>query len=314
MAQSLSASYQAAMAAAVRRPLVTVTAYPGGDARAITAAVAAWSVERQRGTRAGTATLTVANPGGAYGPGGGAPCAGWLAPGTRVTIRQGLRTAAGDETLPVFTGAVQVAETAYRRGDDELLTVHLLDGAGRFCHQEIISPLYQQVQANDIVSALFTTYGGMDASAIQLAAADYLVPRVQFVEEALMDAGHLLMQAARRRLFFDADGVLRSAPLAPPAAPQWTIGAREIMQVTDAWAPPPATRCTVTGRTQASQRQVGEEVLWQEVTVSGYQFGAMVNVPFTPAGAVYEEVRLEPVTPLAAFEQVALYGVTGEGI
>jgi hypothetical protein len=314
MAQILTPTFQTAMAAPVRRPLVVVTAYPNRVAREITTEVVAWSVERHRGQKAGKATLVVANPGGVYAMESGEARAGWLAPGTRVTMRQGLRTANGVETVPVFTGEVFAADARYRRGEGELLTVHLLDRAGRFFSQEITSPLYQNVQANAILNALFTSYGGLAPDDIQLAPVDYLVPRIQFVEEALMDAGHLLMQAARQRLFFDADGRLRSAPLQPPAEAAWTVAARDIVWAQDAWAPPPATVYTVTGRTQASLRQVGDEVLWQEVTVSGYQFGVMANVPFTPAGAVYEEIRLEPVTPLTAFEQVALYGTSGDGI
>jgi hypothetical protein len=305
MAYALTGNYLEAMTAAVRRPLARVTAFADGVAREITADLVAWSVERHREHRAGSATLLVANPGGA---------AAWLAPGTRVTVEQGLRTAAGAEYVPVFTGDVCTAEALYRRGTGEVLTVRLLDRAGRAIAQEITSPRYTLQQANAIVTALFTDYGGLSPAEIQLAPADYMAPELQFVEESLMDAGHLLMQAARQRLYFDAAGVLRSAALALPSQPQWTVAARDIVWVQDTWAPPPATQVTVTGRLQASLRQVGEEVPWEEVTVSAYQFGIVVNVPFAPSGAVYEAVRIEPITPLSPFEQIALYSTTPTGI
>lgn len=306
MAQVLTESYRAAMAAPVRRPLVTVTAYPTGEEREITGDIVSWSIERYREPRAGTATVAVANPGGA---------ASWLTPGTKVTIHQGLRTANGDETLPIFTGEVCTAETRYRRGEGEVLAARLLDRAGRAFAREITSPRYQGMQANAIVTALFTDFMGLTEDDIQLAPADYLTPDSQFVEETLMDAGCLLMQAARRRLFFDAEGRLRSASVELPNTPQWTdVAARDILWLRENWTPPAATTCAVTGRMQASLRQVGEETLWQEVTASAYQFGMMVNVPFAPTGAVYEEVRVEPVTPLAPFEQIALYGVSPDGI
>lgn len=314
MAYALSSTYLEAMAGPVRRPVVRVTAYPGGVARDMTDDLVAWATERHREHRAGSATLVVANAGGRYDPTGG-DRAGWLAPGTRVTVQQGLRTAAGEEYVPVFTGEVCTAEALYRRGEGETLTVRLLDRSGRAFAQEMTSPRYTLQQANAIVTALFTAHGGLAAGDIQLAPVDYVAPEIQFVEETLMDAGHLLMQAARQRLYFDAAGVLCSAPLALPAQPQWTgIAGREIVWAQESWAPPPTTRCTVTGRLQASLRQVGEEVPWEEVTVSAYQFGVAVTVPFSPSGAVYEEVRLEPVTPLSAFEQISLYSTTPAGI
>jgi hypothetical protein len=314
MARQLTTTYQTAMAQPVRHPAPQVLAYPSGVAQDISADMLGWSSTRYYTHRAGKATLTVVNPGGRYHPGGPSPRADWLAPGTRVVLRQGLRGAMGVEQVSVFTGTVCTAEAGYRRGEGETLTVHLLDRAGDALQREICSELYTNHPARDIITALFTAHG-VSASEIVLAPSSYRVPRIQFVAETLMDAGQLLAEAMLQHLYFDADGVLRSRPLALPGTVDWTYAdGRAVVSVRDGWEVPTFTACLVTGRTLPGLREVSEEVLWQSATVQGYEWGAMVNIPFMPRGAVFEDIRLEVAGTLAPFEQVALYSADAKGI
>jgi hypothetical protein len=311
MAIALSGSLVAAMGLAVRRPVVRVWAYPAGVAHDVTADLVRWSCERSRGQQAGAAELTLANPAGAYD----AARSAWVAPGTRIVMRAGLHTAAGDELVTVFTGEVADTESSYGRGQGEMIRVRALDRAGRALRTEITSPRYLDSQASAIITALFTAYGGLAPAEIALSPVDYVVPRVQFVEESLMDAGYLLAQAAGRRLFFDAEGVLRWEPLGVPGVVAWShADGKAIVAAREERRPPRATRVTVTGRLHDPVRQAGDEVAWAEATARDYEYGLMLEVPFAPSGAVYEEVRLEPVTPLAPFEQVTLYASSGTGI
>lgn len=302
----LSQTLTAALAAPVRHPLVAVIADPLGAPRELSADLLTWSCERRRDARAGSATMSLANPGGRYAD---------LLPGTRIRIQRGLRTAAGVETVPIFTGEVVAAEADHAPGGRETLTLRLLDRAGRALRREITSPLYEEMQATAIVAALFTDFGALTPSEISLAPVECVIPRVQYVGESLMDAGQQVMQAARHRLFFDAAGTLRSAPLRPVAPVAWTLdNPAHLLALRDTRQPPAATRCVVAGAMQGALREVGGEVMWEEVTGSNYDYGVTVDVPFSPAGAVYEEIRLEILTPLADYEQVTLYAVRPDGI
>ncbi len=315
MAQQLTETYRAAMAQPVRRPRVVVTAYPQGTPCDPSADLVACGTERTWEQQAGTATLTVANMNGRYDPSGLSGRETWLAVGTRVEIAHGLVTDAGVETLPVFTGEVESVTANYRRGEGETLTVRLLDLAGRFAQQECTTRLFSNTPVNDIVQELFTTLGGLPGAQLWLDPVAHTVAQAQFVEETLMDAGALLMQAVGRRLYFDAGGVLRNGPLAPAAIVDWPLGdSDDYLAFTFDYGRPSASRVVVTGALQAPVCQLGSVVMWQEVTVSNYNYGTTVDVPFHPSGAKFTDVTVTPVTTLAPTEQVVLYSVNGDSI
>jgi len=310
---TLSNTFTAAMAASVRRPVARVVCFPGGEERELSGDLISWEVERVAEHTAGQASLTFASPEGRYRAGG--ERGEWLLPGTRVQLQLGLMTDAGAEVFTVFTGEVEEATARYRRMEGEVLDVRLLDRAGRFLRQQLTSPLYTGESANDILHDLFTSFGGLSAEEIALAPVDYQIPRLQFVEETLFDAGMLVLQAAGQRIYFDAQGMLRSMPLAVPATISWYLpDGNTLLWARETTGKPAATRVLVTGRLGDPTRQVGEEVLWEEVTASDYDGAIMVEVPFRPAGALYEEIRLEVVTALAPTEQVVLYRQSATGI
>lgn len=310
---TLSQSYISALAAFVRRPVARVFCFSGGVEHELSDDLISWELERVSEHAAGQATLSFASPAGQYSPGG--LRGDWLVPGTRVWVQLGLRTADRTEAVTVFTGEVEEATVRYRRLEGEVIDVRLLDRAGRFLRQQLTSPLYVGQQANDIVRDLFTSFGGLEPGEISLDVADYIIPQLQFVEETLYDAGMLALQAAGRRIFFDATGILRSAPLGVPATANWELSdGNTLLWVRETAGKPTATRVLVTGRLGDPVRQVGEETLWEEVTASDYDGAIMVEVPFRPAGALYEDIRLEVVTELAPTEQVALYRQSDTGI
>jgi hypothetical protein len=314
MARQLTDTYLAAMDAPVRRPVLQVLVYPDGEEQDISGDVIGWRCERHYAHRGGTATLTVANPQGRYQIGAALPRGGWLAPGTGVVLRMGLATAAGVELVPVFTGVVATAEASYQRGEGETLLVQLLDRTGEALQREVYTGRYADTPVNEIITQLFTGYC-RPVPPLALQPTSTRVPSLQFVADTLMDAGHLVAEAAQKRLFFDAEGVLRTAPLALPTAPSWSYpDGRAVIAVREAWDAPAATCCLVTGRTLSGERQVGEEVLWQTATVTGYEWGAMVNIAFAPRDAVYEDIRLEVEGTLAPFEQVVLFCTDAKGI
>lgn len=302
----LSPTLQAALIDPVRRPVCAVVVDPAGVARDVTADVLAWHCERRSDQRAGTATIVLADPDARYAE---------LRPGMPVVIRRGLRTTVGNETVPVFTGEIAATDAAVLPGGRATRTLRLLDRAGRAVRTDITTPCYTNTDANAIVAALFTNYGGIAPADIALLPISPTIPRLQCVGETLMDAGVLLMQAARRRIAFDAAGRLCSAALVPTGTPAWTLDdPAQLIAIADTRQPPACTQCTVIGAMRDPQRQVGVEVLWEEVTAQDYDYGITIDVPFRPDGAVYEEIRLEVATPLTPYEQVALYAVRGDGI
>jgi hypothetical protein len=314
MAQQLTTTYRTAMAQPVRMPRVTVTAYPNGTPRDLSADVIACVSERTWEHRAGTATLTLANPYGRYDPGGYLDQGAYLKPGTLVRVCHGLATTAGMETLPVFTGIVEALEAPYRRGEPETVTVRLLDLAGRYLRQECTSRLFENATLLEILAELFCTVGELPEAQFGPVATPRAFTAVQFVEEAIMDLGVQLLQAQGKRLFFDAQGVLRSGPLAPASQPDWPNDEVALLAITERWEMPTASQVVVTGALQAPTCQIGALVMWQEVTVSNYNYGTTVEVPFHPGDAKYTEISVSPVTPLAPTEQVVLYSVNGNSI
>lgn len=306
MARLLSETYLAAMAAPVRRPLLSVEADPHGEEYQVTPDIIAWSVSRTREHRAGNGTLLLANPG---------VWAERLTPGTRVKVRLGLRTEIGMELIPIFTGVVEQSDVSMARGEADTLRVQLFDLAAPALHNDITTPSYAPMQANVLLQTLFTTYGGISPEEMALFELNYLAPATQFVQESLLDAGFQVAQAARCWLGFDAEGMLRTNPLLPQTTtPQWTCVSSEVRRLRE-WRQAPAyTRVIVTGRVQEPVREVGQEVLWAEAQLSDYEWQAMLRIPFTPAGAVYEDVRIQSVTQLSQYEQMSLYAIDRDGI
>jgi hypothetical protein len=150
----------------------------------------------------------------------------------------------------------------YQRGQAETIEVTCLDMGKRFWKQQITSTLYESLQANDIITALFTVYGEMEASDISLASMDFVIDKVQFIEENLMDAGLMCVQPKAYRLFFDYAGVLCSKITVAPDASSWDYDGREVEWLEYSWQDPTVNKVLVAGRTLDPVEIQGPEVKW----------------------------------------------------
>ena len=168
MARALPADYLAALEAPTRRPEAQVLVYYGASETEldITRYVGSLSVSLTEGHRAGRALLDIANPRGLFDPIGGGAYADALAEDTRVVIRLGHN----GSVHTAFTGRVARGRMRYQRGEAEALEITCFDMGKRFWRQQITSTLYEEQQANGIVSDLFTTYGGMSGRDLEAAA------------------------------------------------------------------------------------------------------------------------------------------------
>jgi len=315
MARILPSDYLAALSAPTRRPEAQVLVYygPSETELDITRWVGALSVSLTEEHRAGRAVLDIANPRGLFDPIGGQAYAGALVEDTRVAIRLGYN----GSLHPAFTGRTAWGRMRYERGEAESIEVTCFDMGKHFWQQQITSTLYENQQANDIVGDLFTTYGGLGAGALDLAALDYPIAQVQFVEENLMDAGLMCLQPKMYRLYFDHAGTLRSRPATALASSSWDYDGARIEWLGHEWADPAVNKVIVTGRTLGPQETAGEESRWAQCI--NYQTRAQRTtttwfVPF-PSGYVYTRNRVVlTYNPWGMVERIGIYSEDRDGV
>lgn len=174
--------------------------------------------------RAGSARLTVTNKGGEFDP--LVSEWAWSDTGEPLGYKGALGLFAENKVVqisrwwggnkePVFYGLIAKGSAGYERNSKESLEIQAIDRSKNFMERKVTTQLYENMQANDIVRHAFTNYGGLLETDIELAALDYLIPQVQFVDETLMDVARIALAPKGYRVYFDARGKLISVP--PPA-------------------------------------------------------------------------------------------------
>jgi hypothetical protein len=315
MARTLPAEYLAALSAPTRRPEAQVLVYygPSQTELDITRYVGSLSVSLTEEHRAGSAVLDIANPRGLFDPIGGGDLAGALAEDNRVVVRLGY----GGTVETAFTGRVAWGRMRYERGEAEAIELTCFDLGKRFWRQQITSTLYQNEQANAIVADLFTSYGDMDAGDIDLAALDYAIEQVQFVEENLMDARLMCLQPKTYRLYFDHAGRLRSRPATAPETSSWDYDGRQIAWLDYEWTDPTVNKVIVAGRTLGVQENAGPEVRWARCTDYATRLARSStswSVPF-PSGEVYTANRVVLTdNPFGVVRRIGIYSEDRNGV
>lgn len=224
--------------------------------RDITPYVESVQIKPAAGSRAGTANLRIANPGGIFDvTNPTSEYSGLLDKNQVLRIRKGY---GGSGLLkPVFYGLVTDARAHYERGFAEVIDVTLLDRSKLFSRRKVTSELYEKVQANDIVTDLMTSEGGLAPGDIELSPLDCEVWEYQAVDETLMDAIRTVLGPKRYTVCFDGRGKLISRPPAPAGTPKWNYGPEHAKVLAPQWGDADlANKVVVYGRTKELYDQI----------------------------------------------------------
>jgi|GEM_PF-3588541 len=170
-----------------------------------------------------------------------------------------------DEVYKVFTGRIASGSAHYEAGKADEITVPLLDMGKSFWDMKVSSELYTNEYVNTILTDIFTSKGNLTEDEITLAAGEYLVDKIQFIDETLMDIGWMLMSPNFYRLYFNYNGHLVSRPSTPSNISRWDYSLNDVRIVDYEWGDPTTNKVIVKGRNLAPERQLGESEDFLEV-------------------------------------------------
>jgi hypothetical protein len=300
----LDPAYEATLIEKAREATFQVEVYSGAAWRDITDDVKNIRLTQPEEARPAEARLEVENPEGKYDPTRTyavtwpAAVAQYLARRNPIRIHLGGRAGGVDYLYDAFTGIIATGGGDYQRGEAETVALQAFDNSLRWGKQDITSPVYEAWDANDILKDLFVRYAGLaDPGDFNLAAINYQIRRIQFVEETLMDAGRLLMQVGDHRLFCDYDGRLRSAaPSASKPAYDYAYTGEWVERVGLEWQLPQVNTVVVLGRELEPVLTLGAQVAFATIAMWLYGEGrkTAVVVKF-PEGERY--INCQPDLP-----------------
>ena len=114
------------------------------------------------------------------------------------------------EVTPAFTGLIASGGAKYTRGSNTLYTIKVYDKAKNWFKSKITSAFYENKTIDYIVEDIITSYGGLSAGEYSLPTIGETIPKVQFIEEYIMDILYKLYQAYGYFPYFDEEGILKA--------------------------------------------------------------------------------------------------------
>jgi hypothetical protein len=106
-------------------------------------------------------------------------------------------------------------------GSEDTITVSCFDKSKNLLNAKITTDLYENMQMVDIAEDILLNYADFSASEFNLPNIDFLVSRVQFIDEYIWDALLMLLQTKGYTLGFNRQGVLVAYPGIDPE--NWTV-------------------------------------------------------------------------------------------
>jgi len=116
---------------------------------------------------------------------------------------------AGGNT-PAFTGLIGSGTSVYTRGAQTLYNIKVYDKAKNWFKSKITSSFYENKTISFIVEDIITTYGDLSGGDYDLPTITETIPKVQFIEEYIMDILYKLYQAYGYFPYFDEEGILKA--------------------------------------------------------------------------------------------------------
>jgi len=123
---------------------------------------------------------------------------------------------------PAFKGYIASGDSKYTRGNETLYTVKVYDRSKNWFKSKITSPFYEGQTVSAIVENIITTYGNLTAVDYDLPTISATIPKVQFIEEYIMDVLYKLYQAYQYFPYFDEAGILRARKVDYEASTDFT--------------------------------------------------------------------------------------------
>ena len=125
-------------------------------------------------------------------------------------------------TTPAFTGLIGSGNSVYTRGAETLYNVKLYDKSKNWFKRKITSSFYESQTIDYIVEDIITTYGDLGAADYDLPTLGDTIPKVQFIEEYVMDILYKLYQAYEYFPYFDESGILKARKVDYSASTDFT--------------------------------------------------------------------------------------------
>lgn len=174
-----------------------------------------------------------------------------------IWVEMGTRLAAGETFWRVLTGGVIESSTPYNTAGSKV-SVTLGDRGRNLAKANITSDLFEGAQANDIITALFTTAAGFEAADFNLPALAHPIRTAQFETEPLMTAAGACVQPVGRVLKFDYDGRLSHELITPAGfTPMLTVRKIAVESLDVKNSPPKGTRVMIAGGQDLNRPTVG---------------------------------------------------------
>ncbi len=123
---------------------------------------------------------------------------------------------------PAFYGLIATGEASYVRGSEILYNLTVYDRSKNWFKKKITTSFYQDQTVSAIVLDVITNYGGLTAPDYDLPTITETIPKVQFIEEYIMDVLYKLYQAYGYFPYFDESGILRAREINQEASVDYT--------------------------------------------------------------------------------------------
>ncbi|RLE64482.1 MAG: hypothetical protein DRJ38_05410, partial [Thermoprotei archaeon] len=168
---------------------------------------------------ANTASIQIADAEGSFNPlNYNSLRRSYLKEGTMVQIQKGNNNG----YTPAFYGYIASGEASYLRNGEVLYNITLYDKSKNWFKKKVTTSFYQDQTVSSIIVDVITNYGGLTPSEYDLPSITATIPKVQFIEEYIMDILYKLYQAYGYFPYFDESGILRAREINMDATTDFT--------------------------------------------------------------------------------------------